>query len=189
MTLNSKSTLQKRNELRAHYKATIDPATVPLYKDKPCKGCGSVKPCRWMTTFTQTGSPEYRSRCDDCWNARGRERVKANRTKMTSQKLDRSRRRKRECIEYLGGSCISCGYSKCSKALTFHHRVPEDKEFSISERVDAPWDVVKAELDKCVLLCFNCHMEEHCLLDHRARDEAGEPLKFSCNHTIRTEWE
>lgn len=189
MTLNNKETLAKRNALRAHYKATVDPTTVPRYKDRLCKKCAEVKPCRWMTTFTQTGNPEYRALCDECWNERGRERATASRVRLTSQKIDRARKRKQECISYLGGECQACGYSNCSKALTFHHIDPDTKSFNISEKVDAPWEVVREELDKCVLLCFNCHMEEHCLLDHTARDALGEPLKFACNHTMRAEWE
>lgn len=189
MALNSKDTLSKRNSLRAHFKATIDPSTVPLYRDKTCKVCSKIKPCRWMTSFTQTGIPEYRALCDDCWNARGRERARASRVKLTSQKMDRSRKRKQECIKYLGGECRTCGYSKCSKALTFHHTDAESKGFNISARTDAPWEVVREELDKCVLLCFNCHMEEHCLLDNATRDATGVPLKFTCNHTLRAEWE
>ena len=63
-------------------------------------------------------------------------------------------------IEYKGGKCILCGYDKCSRALEFHHVNPEEKEFGISkDGATRSWEKVKIELDKCVLLCANCHRE------------------------------
>ena len=186
---NSPTTLAKRNDLRAHFKATIDPATVPPYKERQCVGCGELKPCRWMTTFTQTGTPEYRNRCDECWNARGRERAKTNRETLTSQRLDRQYARKVKCVEYKGGKCQRCGYQKCVKAMNFHHVDPSTKEFEISQRLDTAWEKLTAELDKCVLLCFNCHMEEHCERDHSARESLKTRRQWSCAHTLEKEWE
>jgi hypothetical protein len=71
-----------------------------------------------------------------------------------------SARRKSRCVEYKGGSCQGCGYNRCVQALQFHHRNPAEKDFAISEKNQA-WPVVKAELDKCALLCANCHAEVH----------------------------
>ena len=71
---------------------------------------------------------------------------------------------KEECIDYKGGCCIRCGYKKCPAALEFHHRDPSQKDFQIS-RMDSVTltEIVKKELDKCDLLCSNCHKEEHYL--------------------------
>lgn len=64
--------------------------------------------------------------------------------------------------EYMGGKCQICGYNKCSRALTFHHINPKEKSFGISARgFTRSWDKIKKELDKCILLCSNCHMEVH----------------------------
>ncbi len=50
-------------------------------------------------------------------------------------------------------------------ALHFHHRNPAEKEFSLSVRgMTRSWDKYKAELDKCELLCANCHAETHAKL-------------------------
>ena len=63
-------------------------------------------------------------------------------------------------VEYKGGQCIKCGYNKCIDALDFHHI--KGKDFSISAKgYTKSWETVKKELDKCVLLCANCHREEH----------------------------
>ena len=63
-------------------------------------------------------------------------------------------------LEYKGGKCEKCGYSKSKRALSFHHIDPTQKEFTVSSS-NKSWDRVKNELDKCVLLCMNCHMELH----------------------------
>ena len=80
--------------------------------------------------------------------------------------ISKDRRKKRrsfkiQCVEYKGGCCISCGYSKCLDALEFHHLNPFQKDFMVSEVTHTSIDKVKDELDKCVLLCSNCHREIH----------------------------
>ena len=51
-------------------------------------------------------------------------------------------------------------YDKCMSALEFHHLDPKEKDFSISTNIKS-LDLIKKELDKCILLCANCHREEH----------------------------
>lgn len=70
------------------------------------------------------------------------------------------RRIKLKAIQYKGGKCQSCGYSKSPAALTFHHRDPNEKDFGISGQTKN-WEKLKPELDKTDLLCHNCHSEEH----------------------------
>jgi hypothetical protein len=65
-------------------------------------------------------------------------------------------------VEYKGGCCSSCGYNKCLSALEFHHLDPNEKDFSLSVTGHTrSWKSVKAELDKCILVCSNCHREIH----------------------------
>lgn len=73
------------------------------------------------------------------------------------------RRLKAECVMYKGGECEKCGYKKCFGALEFHHRNPKEKEFSICKKYSSRklTDKIKKELDKCEILCGNCHREEH----------------------------
>jgi 5-methylcytosine-specific restriction endonuclease McrA len=66
---------------------------------------------------------------------------------------------KERAIEYKGGKCQICGYNRCTSAMVFHHTNPAEKDFNISERQG--WKSVVAELDKCELLCSNCHAEVH----------------------------
>ncbi len=70
--------------------------------------------------------------------------------------------RKIKAVGYLGGACILCGYSKSICALTFHHRVSVLKDFNLSGTgLCKSWDKLTVELDKCDLLCSNCHIETH----------------------------
>jgi DNA-binding CsgD family transcriptional regulator len=72
---------------------------------------------------------------------------------------------KKRCIEYKGGKCIICGYDNCDRALDFHHRVPSEKDFEIASSKVLAWEKIKVELDKCDLVCKNCHAEIHDKLD------------------------
>jgi hypothetical protein len=65
-------------------------------------------------------------------------------------------------IEYKGGKCSVCGYSNCSRALEFHHRDPNGKDFGVSRSGHTmSLTRLKVELDKCDMLCANCHRELH----------------------------
>ena len=77
---------------------------------------------------------------------------------------------KRRCVEYKGGACERCGYDKCLTSLHFHHRDVTKKEFGIGTRL-VKFETLKPELDKCDLLCANCHGEEHDA-EYVARNEA-----------------
>jgi hypothetical protein len=79
------------------------------------------------------------------------------------QAVQKRRRRIREkAIDYKGRHCQICGYSKCPEALEFHHLESNGKEFGISDKgYTRSWKRIAAELDKCVLLCANCHREVH----------------------------
>ena len=71
----------------------------------------------------------------------------------------RRRKVKELAIESKGGKCEICGYNKCIGALELHHAFGS-KSFSISEKgYTRSWEKVRSEIEKCVLLCANCHRE------------------------------
>lgn len=75
---------------------------------------------------------------------------------------ERRRKLKRMAVAYKGGKCQNCGYDKSIAALQFHHLDPKEKDFAISSNgMTRGWNKVKPELDKCALLCANCHSEVH----------------------------
>lgn len=90
------------------------------------------------------------------------EQLKSRRNKqgMESQRK-RAVRRKLEFIKKLGGRCACCGYDKNWAALEFHHKndklIPMDLT-SLGHYSEA---VLALELEKCELLCSNCHREHH----------------------------
>ncbi len=62
-------------------------------------------------------------------------------------------------VEHLGGKCNACGYNRCIEALDFHHL--RDKLFTVATCWHWSWEKVESEINKCVLLCANCHRELH----------------------------
>ena len=67
---------------------------------------------------------------------------------------------KKQCVDYKGGKCKRCGYDKYPEVLDFHHRDPIEKDFQISDK-GWSFERLKKELDKCDLVCKNCHEEIH----------------------------
>lgn len=79
---------------------------------------------------------------------------------------ERNRRRelKAEAIAYLGGKCIICGLADgISEVYEFHHKLPETKEFTMAWLITHTKTLsdLTRELDKCDLVCGNCHRVVH----------------------------
>jgi hypothetical protein len=68
---------------------------------------------------------------------------------------------KQRLIEYKGGKCQICEYNKSVPgAYHFHHRNANEKSFEINGST-LGFEQLKKEVDKCDLLCANCHAEVH----------------------------
>lgn len=96
----------------------------------------------------------------------GRKRKELNEGERKSRAVKAVQKRRRKikelAVEYKGGKCERCGYNKYIGALEFHHLDPHKKDFSLSHKGHCrSWEAVKKELDKCVLVCANCHREIH----------------------------
>lgn len=85
------------------------------------------------------------------------------RKKQVVANVQRRRNKIKEmAIEYKGEECNICGYKRCKSALEFHHLDPSKKDFAISAKgYTRSWETVKAELNKCIMVCANCHREIH----------------------------
>ena len=103
-----------------------------------CKGCGDHNP--------ESFYGHRKSLCKTCFNKSMTEVSKSNKLK---------------AIEYLGGKCKDCGYNKCINAFDLHHRDPSQKDFEWCLLKRRKWTIIQIELDKCDLLCANCHRERH----------------------------
>ncbi len=70
---------------------------------------------------------------------------------------------KQRAINYKGGKCEICGGEFHAACFDFHHKNPNEKDKSIAAMItpNVDWELLKDELDKCVLLCSNCHRVLH----------------------------
>jgi len=100
-----------------------------------CKYCGKI--------FENKKSPNS-TQCRSCESAKSRYKIK------------------KKYVNIKGGKCERCGYDKNIGALHFHHL--KDKRHNLDSRgmLLLEEQVILEELEKCVLLCANCHHEEHC---------------------------
>jgi len=77
----------------------------------------------------------------------------------------RSRRAKKRAAKWrlaqihkLAQGCADCGYNASAYALQFDH-VSGEKKANVSDliRSDYTWTTVLEEIDKCEVVCANCH--------------------------------
>lgn len=117
---------------------------------KRCTQCLTDKPLAEYYAKGKKGSGKLQSECKTCFKAR---------------MMKRFEEKSRFVVGLKGGCCLLCGYDKCTAALEFHHVDPSQKEFQINKRWSMTNEAIKKEIDKCVLLCSNCHREVHWRLD------------------------
>lgn len=116
-------------------------------KEMPCGKCHILKSLD--NFYIRPDQRRMHSYCKQCF---------ANITK------EKSKQFKLQCLQYKNQICCQmCGYDKCIGALDFHHIDSESKDFEISQAKNLTKinDVIKKELDKCIVICANCHREHH----------------------------
>ena len=89
------------------------------------------------------------------------QRTKKKKSKQQNQRKDKRQHLVLEEMQRRGGKCAKCGFSDI-RALDWHHLDPNEKVNSISEMVRdrVSMDKLQVELDKCELICANCHRIE-----------------------------
>lgn len=133
--------------------------------------CGQTNVRYWLKKFDLTTKSLT---CNTCGQTLQKKKVSfcsikcrnaTNNKKFNSYKCQqkRGRERKLNLIKLKGGCCEHCGYSKNIAALQFHHQDPTKKEHGLDMRKlsNSTWEWCLSELEKCKLLCANCHAEEH----------------------------
>lgn len=126
---------------------------------KECNSCKKVLPLNsfYSNGTTSNGLIKYKPTCISCEN----KARKNNYAQLIKEYLSTKNQ------TY---SCIKCGYTGVFGSLDFHHRNPKEKEFSIGDNsyttisLDRFMEEVVPELEKCDLLCPNCHRQEHLLM-------------------------
>lgn len=117
---------------------------------KVCKSCGREKPrsefpssgkyTRADGTVTGAIKPD----CKTCHNAR-----------------QRNKQIERFTDVGVIWACVRCGYDKCVAAIDFHHIDPTEKDFNIASRQCISKERLSNEVNKCIVICRNCHAELH----------------------------
>lgn len=110
-----------------------------------CKKCGEKDPDRMMNKGADRKSNTL---CKSCHNL---------------QTIERQKKNKQVALDYKGGKCMECGYHRCLAALEFHHADPSKKDPNWTNLRSWGIERIYKELDKCELLCANCHRERHYL--------------------------
>lgn len=116
---------------------------------KICKLCGGEFP---RESFYKLTGKQYKA----TWDCRDSLCIQCRGKYVSNRRKDI----KKLCVEFLGGKCIDCKLETTHYCVyDFHHE--GNKDFSISDRPNLSFDRLKPELNKCVLLCSNCHRIRH----------------------------
>ena len=99
----------------------------------------------------------------------------------------------KKVILHFGGRCQRCDYDRCIEALECHHFESSEKDFGISSKgYTRSWNQILKELEKCVLLCANCHREVHAglqLPQETVVEKSGEFREAFPAFVTNSEWE
>ncbi len=116
---------------------------------KICTKCGLEKPIEdfhWRNKAQRT----RRSECKECHNRQVKKRYNDNKNEINLLKE--------------GKKCEKCGYNKCVAALDYHHINPNLKIDTVAKlSTHSNLNSALEEINKCILLCANCHREFHFL--------------------------
>jgi hypothetical protein len=125
----------------------------PKEKAKIINGCKICTECKENKTvkefYLRTDKKNYASKCKKCANKYYGNRIKDVKIKM---------------IEYKGGECERCELKLKDShysVFDFHHLDPKTKDVKFDKIKFRKWEKIKSEIDKCALLCSNCHRITH----------------------------
>lgn len=115
---------------------------------KQCSVCGEIKDESefFVRHRNKDGSVNLRSECKSCHSKEEMERYYQKQAFIDSKK----------------NSCEKCG-EKRIRCISFHHKNPNEKEFTIGQLLKSNFEVIENEINKCICLCLNCHHEFHYL--------------------------
>ncbi len=122
-----------------------------------------------MTDGRRTGTATRTCESTPSWYERNRERKKRtnvawqknNRDKVNGYRNKRFLAVKQKAVERLGNKCMECEQTYPTCVYDFHHKDPKEKKYTVSKMLLNKWEDVVKELDKCILLCANCHRVIH----------------------------
>lgn len=125
---------------------------------KKCTRCGIEKP---LSEFVKNSSKKdgYSNECKQCKHERYLVYYKNNKSKFDKNKKIHKDKIKDYIISKKSCGCKLCGETDIA-CLDFHHI--NGKDFTICQKgKDKSFEAVKQEIDKCIVLCSNCHRKVH----------------------------
>lgn len=122
------------------------------------KRCGRCGRNRLLKFFSRKSGDRLQSYCQDCHNEANRNHYLNNRQSHLERAYRRRAHLKQLIDEMKAKPCADCGVAYPPYVMDFDHR--EGKSFSISQAWRArPWGEVISEIEKCDVVCANCHRE------------------------------
>ncbi len=141
----SKVDIEHANKILEHRKKIEERGECP-HNHQWCYGCNNYKKEKDFSPY----SLKNHGKCKDCGG---------------KHDIERARIFKKRAIEHLGGKCVECGFVGHYASFEFHHENPEEKEMNWNKMRKKSWINLLPELNKCILLCSNCHGVVHCKLN------------------------
>lgn len=131
-------------------------------KEKPLVDFHKNKQCSYGRTGT----------CKVCLANKRSVWYNSNRARRQEEANNRNRQRKAYIVEHFGGICFDCQQQYPQYVYEFHHLDPTQKDVNPSKALSWREDRMWKELDKCIMLCSNCHKIRHYKLGEKEdRDE------------------
>lgn len=120
-----------------------------------CRSCKALKDAAYY--LLPENQTKIKERARQYYQDNKEDRLRAIKNYQRDKKL--------EAVAVKGGKCERCEFDHPA-ALQFHHRDPETKMFDITSKTLSmprkfPWETILTEIEKCDLLCANCHAVEH----------------------------
>lgn len=125
----------------------INNIVIENFLEKECGTCKKVLKLDEFYKHSNTG--KCKKSCKNCENYKASELRREKKIKM---------------VVYKGGKCEKCKLKLQDThpaVFEFHHIDPNEKDKSFVKIKNWSWNKIKKELDKCMLLCANCHRIEH----------------------------
>lgn len=121
---------------------------VDVMSTKVCSKCNKELPFSdfHKNGFSSNGEQKYRGYCKKCASKKESERYRLKREYVNKQKI----------------ACQKCGETRFY-TLDFHHKDAKVKDFTIGRFKRGNLQTIQNEIDKCIVLCSNCHREFHYL--------------------------
>lgn len=124
------------------------------------KLCSSCKKEKEISNFYNQKNHKHNvmSMCKSCFN---------------EYSIRRWINRKIDVINYYGGKCLDCNLKLTDShysVFEFHHKEKLDKEFNWTKLRLKSIDKIHAELNKCDLLCANCHRIRHAIINENNKN-------------------